>query len=154
MLIAAETNPDPDLASNWRASAAIGGSPGEGDGVTFTGDPAADGDGDGLSALAEHALGSSDADASSGAGATSTGSVAIAGSSYATFSYRYDPAAGDVLLSVETATDLSGWEDAGPGMVEVESVANADGTVTRTMRQTAPISGDSTRYFRLRIELR
>ena len=80
--------------------------------------------------------------------------MAIGESNYATFSYRFNPAAGDVVLTVETAVDLSGWSDAGAGMVEVESVSNADGTITRTMRQVAPISGEIERFFRLLIELR
>jgi len=153
VLISPATNPDPSVPANWRASAEVGGSPGGSDGTTFTGDPAADVDQDGLDALVEYALGSDDDDASSGADAISTGSLTIGESSYATFSYRYNPAAADVTLTVQASIDLTGWGDASAGMVEVDSVTHADGTVTQTMRRITPISGDSMRYFRLLVEL-
>ncbi|MFT4546683.1 MAG: hypothetical protein ACI9MB_000626, partial [Verrucomicrobiales bacterium] len=153
VLIAPSTNPDPSDPTNWRVSLAVGGTPGGTDAVTFSGDPAADGDGDGLSALAEHALGSSDADSSSGAGATSSGAVDVGGAIHPTFSYRLNPAVEDVLLTVETSSDLTSWTDAGTDLVFLESTSNADGTVTRLVRYNTPISGDATRYFRLRIEL-
>jgi hypothetical protein len=60
VLVAPDTNPDHDLAANWRASTEAGGNPGTTDAVEFTGDPEADEDHDGLAALAEHAFGSSD----------------------------------------------------------------------------------------------
>ena len=59
----------------------------------------------------------------------------------------------DVLLTVETSSDLTSWTDAGTDLVFLESTSNADGTVTRLVRYNTPISGDATRYFRLRIEL-
>ena len=152
VLIAPNTNPDPSVPTNWRASLAAGGTPGGSDAVSFTGDPTADGDADGLSALIEHAQGSSDADASSGPGATSSGAADVAGEIYTTFSFRVNPAAEDVDLVVESSTDLSTWVDA--QMVEHESVANADGTVTRTLRSTTAATGQPQRFYRLRVILR
>ncbi len=153
VLISQATNPDPSVPTNWRASAEVGGSPGDSDGTPFSGNPEADDDQDGLDALVEYALGSDDADASSGPGAISTGSLAIGESSYATFSFRYNPAAVDVTLTVQTSINLAVWDDASAGMVEVDHVTHADGTVTKTMRRIAPISEDSVRYFRLLVEL-
>jgi hypothetical protein len=154
VLISPATNPDPTVATNWRASTEIGGSPGGSDGTTFTGDPAADDDQDGLDALVEYALGSDDTDASSGPGAFSTGSLMVGESNYATFSYRYNPAAADAILTVQASINLADWEDESAGIVEVDSVTHADGTVTKTMRRIVPISEDSVRYFRLLVELR
>ena len=154
VLIAPATNPDPGEPSNWRASAAVGGTPGGSDAVNFSGDPTADDDGDGLSALVEHALGSSDDDAGSGAGATSSGAVEIDGATYATFSYQSIPGAEDVDRSVESSGDLVTWTDASAQLVELANTSNADGTVTKTLRFATPLTGDSKQYFRLRVELR
>jgi hypothetical protein len=155
VLIDPGSNPDPSIPSNWRASSAPGGTPGEDEATsTFTGDPSADDDGDGLSALIEYFLGSSDSDASSGSAATSTGAVESDGASYPTFSYRSDPSVGDITATVETSLDLATWVDASADLVQIESSANPDGSVTKVLRHSAPISGDSKRYFRLRVELR
>ena len=134
--------------------AAVGGTPGGSDALHFSGDPAADADGDGLSALVEYALGSSDSDSTSGADATSSGSVEIGGASYATFSYQSNLAAEDVNRSVESSGDLETWTDADAQLVELSSVVNPDGTVTKTLRLATPLTDDSKQYFRLRVELR
>lgn len=154
VLIAPDTNPDSSEPLNWRASAAVGGTPGGSDAVNFSGDPAADADGDGLSALVEYALGSSDGDATSGNDATSAGSVEIGGASYSTFNYQLNPAAEDVNRSVESSVDLVTWTDADTQLVELASAVNADGTVTKTLQLAAPLTGESKLYFRLRVELR
>jgi len=154
VLIAPDTNPDSAEPLNWRASAAVGGTPGGSDAVNFSGDPATDADGDGLSALVEYALGSSDVDATSGNDATSAGSVEIGGASYPTFNYQLNPAAEDVNRSVESSVDLVTWTDADAQLVELASAVNADGTVTKTLRLATPLTGESKLYFRLRVELR
>ncbi|MEN8865193.1 MAG: hypothetical protein ABF381_06400 [Akkermansiaceae bacterium] len=60
-----ETNPTPSNPANWRASFAVGGSPGENDSSRFLGDSFADLDSDSLSSLLKDARGSSDLDANS-----------------------------------------------------------------------------------------
>ena len=57
VLITPQTNPDHNLAANWRASTASGGNPGTADGLNFVGDPLGDDDHDGWQNLIEHALG-------------------------------------------------------------------------------------------------
>jgi hypothetical protein len=154
VLIAPDTNPESSEPLNWRASAAVGGTPGGSDAVNFSGDPAADADGDGLSALVEYALGSSDVDATSGNDATSAGSVEIGGASYPTFNYQLNPAAEDVNRSVESSVDLVTWTNADTQLVKLANSVNADGSVTKTLRLASPLTGESKLYFRLRVELR
>lgn len=154
VLIAPDTNPESSEPLNWRASAAVGGTPGGSDAVNFSGDPAADADGDGLSALVEYALGSSDVDATSGNDATSAGSVEIGGASYPTFNYQLNPAAEDVNRSVESSVDLVTWTNADAQLVKLANSVNADGSVTKTLRLASPLTGESKLYFRLRVELR
>jgi hypothetical protein len=60
VLINPMANPDPSIASNWRASTTTNGNPGGTDSIAFTGVATADLDKDGLSALMEYALGTSD----------------------------------------------------------------------------------------------
>ena len=57
MLISPQSNPDHKLASNWRASVAVGGNPGTGDGISLLTNPLGDDDQDGWTNLVEHALG-------------------------------------------------------------------------------------------------
>ncbi|MGI9244750.1 MAG: lamin tail domain-containing protein, partial [Verrucomicrobiales bacterium] len=151
VLISPETNPDPDLPESWRASFAIGGTPGSDDSNSFTGDPGADTDGDGLSALIEYAAGTSDSGTDSGI--TSTGVVEIGGMSYPTFTYQSDPSATDVVVNIETSTDLSGWSDATGDFVETGTVMNLDGTATKTYRFSTVISEEGKRFFRLKVAL-
>ncbi len=57
VLIAPQTNPDHNLAANWRDSTTAGGNPGTGDALHFTGTPGDDDDLDGWTNLVEYALG-------------------------------------------------------------------------------------------------
>ncbi|MCW5557892.1 MAG: CotH kinase family protein, partial [Verrucomicrobiae bacterium] len=57
VLLRPESAPDHRLPSNWRTSAAPGGTPGGTDAVAFVGDPEADADGNGQADLLDYALG-------------------------------------------------------------------------------------------------
>ena len=59
-LVDPRAGPDHALAASWRASVAVGGTPGEAPGGGFVGDPLADADGDGLIALLEYGMGGDD----------------------------------------------------------------------------------------------
>jgi hypothetical protein len=57
VLIAPETNPDHSLATNWRASLRLGGSPGWPDTAQFPADPMGDANGNGERDLIDYVLG-------------------------------------------------------------------------------------------------
>ena len=52
------SNPDHNIGTNWRSSAALSGAPGQADSTPFTGSPTADTDRDGSTDLVEYACGS------------------------------------------------------------------------------------------------
>jgi len=143
------TDPDHNLAENWRASAAADGSPGGADSVSFTGNPTADSDGDGSSDLLEHALGSA-ADKSDSRPDLSVIPGSDAGGDFVLFSLPARTAADDVIVVAEISTDLTNW--AAGGLLE-QVIDNGDGTETRIYRFALP-SGSSTAFARARVELR
>jgi hypothetical protein len=139
VLISPATNPDHGLATNWRSSVGVGGSPGTGDAVAFAGNASADADRDGLNAFIEHAIGTSDStpnsstDLADPAGTriemTPDGHLLIHGTR--------NLAADDVVTEAELSTNLTSWNAAGMVLVS-ESPAGA-GTSLMTWRSLQPV---------------
>ena len=156
-LIAPEISPLHSLASNWRSSTALNGTPGGSDAETFLGDPMADADGDGLNALLEYALGSTAGDAGPspearatlGTGTFDDGNGGT--TEFLTFSYRRNLGADDILYQVQLSSDLDNWADTGSEYVT--SVSNEDGTETVTIRSVTPIADLPKKFIRLKINL-
>jgi hypothetical protein len=91
------------LASQWRPSSAIDGSPGESDPTErLVGDPNIDADGDGLDALLEHFFGTSDDTPSAPMSVTVSGAQA-------SLTFPINPLADDVSHLVEFTSDLENW---------------------------------------------
>ena len=91
-------------ATNWRASFALGGSPGTTEPTNdFTGFAGSDDDSDGLNAFLEHALGTSDSVATIHPFGVSNAN------GHAHFTFPVNPLADDVRYLVETSTDLISW---------------------------------------------
>ena len=155
VLVAPESAPDHSLAANWRASVALGGSPGDSDAVPFVGDPNADGDQDGLSAFFEHAMARSDADPSDGALITLGMTSFDDGSGpqdYLKVSYTRNLAADDALFAVEQSTDLQAWTTL---QVELVSIVNhGDGTATYSYRSAFPFGSHLREFLRLQVRSR
>ncbi|MDA7882408.1 lamin tail domain-containing protein, partial [Akkermansiaceae bacterium] len=135
VLVAPDTLPDHGVASNWRSSVAIGGSPGTSDTVEFSGNPNDDLDGDGIPALLEHAFGSINGDA----GASPESQVVLGTGLFEggtvenlTMIYRRNMAADDVIIEAEISGDLVIWDPL--GVEYVSSIPNGDGTETVTFR--------------------
>ncbi|MBP7949976.1 MAG: lamin tail domain-containing protein [Verrucomicrobiales bacterium] len=105
VLVAPQTSPDHENPLNWRASVAVGGSPGASDAVPFSGNPAGDDDGDGWSNLLEYTLGPNPEIVWSH----------VAGA--ITVTSTRSPAADDAAVVLEFSSDLQTWHS-GPGYTE------------------------------------
>ena len=154
-LVAPDTSPDHGVASNWRSSAAIGGSPGASDTVNLAGNPNDDLDGDGLVALLEHAFGSINGDA----GASPESQVVIGTGFFnggteenLTITFRRNLAADDVIIKAEISSDLASWNSL--GVQYISSIPNGDGTETVTYRSTAPFASIDKEFVRIRVTQR
>lgn len=123
------------LPENWRASAAIDGSPGRSDPTeAFTGDPAADSDADGFTDLLEYALGTApESDNEAPFVVTVSGGVA-------SLTFPVNPLADEVTYQVETSTDLKSW-------TPLDNLT-ARTFASRTYSLTAPAEQT---FFRLRV---
>ncbi len=98
-LIKPQTNPNPSLPANWRASIINGGTPGTTDATTFTGNPLADDNNDGINNLVAYALGTQPPSVLQQAGRI-------------TWDIPFNPAAEDVTLIPEWSADLVSWQPA------------------------------------------
>lgn len=132
VLVAPLTGPDHSLASNWRASASPGGSPGMDDAVHLTLPPLEDNDGDGRVNLLEYALGEDDT------------FVARTGPE-GTFTVSRVPNADDAGITCEVSTTMSIWEPA-------ELTGSTDRSLT--FRAPEKYAGEPTLFFRARVRLR
>jgi hypothetical protein len=146
VLVNPMTNPDPDVATSWRSSALLGGTPGGNDTVPFTGDPQADIDGNGQADLLDYALRSTSA---------SVESVDVSGivQDYAVVRIVRNIAAEDVNVAVEISTNLENWTAAGASAVALDTVNQGDGTAVVRYRSATPAGTEGQLYFRIRATL-
>ncbi len=128
--IAPLSNLDRSLASNWRASTAIGGNPNAADSASFTGSAGADNDADGLNAFLEYALGTSDATPDP---VVSTLTREASGTYLFTITRALN--ADDAIPAVEVSTDLVNWTGGGV----LASSAQSGLRVTESWRITPPV---------------
>jgi hypothetical protein len=148
-----QTNPDPTLELNWSSSAAIGGSPGVVENVTFTSwltgypglTPAGaldDPDRDQNLTIFEYALRSNPAQSSAGitpkAGVQSFTDGVVTGD-YFVYRFRRHIGVTDVIWTPKYSPALTPWVPV--DMVHVGSVNNGDGTETVSYRSVTPAVG-------------
>jgi hypothetical protein len=128
--IAPSLNLDRDLASSWRSSAAIGGTPGGGDSASFSGIPTGDADADGLSAFLEYALGTSD-----NLSAPAPISLTAEPGGTLLLNFTRNLTADDAALTIELSTNLSTW---GPPNAALITRTQSSGKLAETWRITPP----------------
>ena len=160
VLLRPTTNPDHSIGANWRASYAVGGSPGVDDALLYTAwatangitDPTAtaDADHDGLTDLVEYGLGANPNVASlSELPAQGSQTVDVGGivSNYLTLTYSRAIGRDDVSYAVEATTDLLTWV---PAVNVGAPTFNNNGYETLTYRHPTPKAGQPRQFLRLR----
>ena len=150
VLIAPDKNPDPQLSTSWRSSAARGGNPTTSDALFFTGDPTADLDSDGMTALLEYALGTDDS-----AHNQANNVYDLTGSqNNLTFVLQRNLSADDTIVALQTSSDLQTWVSA-DGLLELSKEENLGNGNARFIWSLRPSTETGTQLFvRLKVELR
>ena len=160
VLINAMLDPELGLASNWRASAQSGGTPGGSDADTYAAwagrnsVPATAGDDpdhNGLASLTEYALGFTPPAAPSGLISAAFENVTVVGVTATYIVLRYNQAANadDVRVTPEITTDYTTWI---PMTMEVQPpVSLAGGLIGKAMRSAQPVSTQHRAGVRLMI---
>jgi hypothetical protein len=159
VLIDPASGPDHRLPASWRASSAVGGSPGTSEPTPGGGFSAwlsengldansasEDPDRDLLSNFMEYATGSAPRKPST----TALPSVEYANGA-PTFTYRRNKSASDVTFSIESATDLKQWRQE-EGSV-ISTIDNADGSETVSVRLEVEDGAAKGLFLRLRVTL-
>jgi hypothetical protein len=129
VLIAPQTNPDHNLAANWRLSTLPGGNAGGTDATAFTGDPNADADKDGLTARVEYALGTSDA-VSNPSGVEAS----MDQDNILTLTFIRKLASDDMVTLPQCSTDLTTWT----ADFTITETPLGNGTILVTARSNTP----------------
>ncbi|MEN8772208.1 MAG: hypothetical protein ABF382_01505, partial [Akkermansiaceae bacterium] len=138
--IAPAGSPDLSDPANWRSSSFAGGTPGESDSTTFSGDPNADDNGNGVSNLVEYAVGSE----------IHSSFTTLGEEAFLTLEFTRNLAADDVIVTVEFTSDLISWT---PLTISNSTIFNEDGTVTISMRSDESLA-TVRQFFRVRVASR
>ena len=160
VLIEPATNPDHTLGVNWRASSAVGGSPGASDALDYAAWAAAnsvadlvgseDDDGDGLANLLEYFFGSSPTQfTAQPVSAVQTITVNGVPGEYLTITFTTTLGRDEVVFNVEANTDLTqAWV---PAVQVGEPLYNALGTETYTFRHPQTKAAGAQQFLRVKV---
>ena len=145
VLIAPETNPDPNLANNWRISSQTKGNPGNSDVIHFEGNPNSDDNQNGLSNLVEYAL----------TGKIIGNVITVQNQLYPSISYIRKLGSDDVYVSIETSQDLRKWNNSDSNYTILKEEYLGDGLIKITLRGINPIHENNLiSFFRILITQR
>jgi hypothetical protein len=136
ILINPASDPDHNVAANWRPSAADGGVPGTGDAIPFTGDPLADTNANGRADLLDYAFGSGTAILTPGAMGSSS------------FKFSRVLGADGAVIGIEVSPDMVTWTDLGtsPPLME-RTVSGMEEILTYAISDS--LGGDGKIFVRL-----
>ncbi|HLS28120.1 MAG TPA: carbohydrate-binding protein, partial [Opitutales bacterium] len=113
-------------------------------------DPLADPHGDGISNLLKYALGMTPGKINRKK-LPQVGQTSVGGESYLTLTYSHPATISDIEYIVEVSSNLTDWSAADPANFEMSS-EESGGLRTVTVRDSRPISGEKSRFLRLRVE--
>jgi hypothetical protein len=160
VLVRPETNPDHNIGTNWRTSAAVGGAPGGSDSMAYTawatantvGDVTGTGDldFDGIASMLEYAMGMHPGQPSLLQPITAVQTILVDGvpGQYFTISFKRVIGRDDVALTGEAAGSLGGaWT---PAIPVGSPVFNGDGTETLTYRHPQTYSSGTEQFLRIK----
>ncbi|MDA7887928.1 CotH kinase family protein [Akkermansiaceae bacterium] len=158
VLIRPASNPDHADPTNWRASIAANGNPGDTDATTFPGpDALADLDRDGTSALLEYASASSDTVANDSTLPSASISLADLGAGEVktlSFVFTKNITAEDLRYLVQLSNDLINWDTDPAEILHSSSINNGDGTSTETYLLANPLFENQKKFIRLNVSQR
>jgi hypothetical protein len=149
VLIAPETNPDPALATNWRASLRPGGSPGEPDVPPFPSDPMGDANGNSERDLIDYVLGN-DLGLPPIFPKLALEPDPLGGPVTLQLIYPVSLSATNVEIGVSFSTDLTTWQDGSAYLEPVSREPLGDGRELVTCRVKPPFSDEPRVFLRLR----
>jgi len=149
VLIAPETNPDPSVAANWRASVRPGGSPGWPDVEGFPADPTGDANGNGEPDLVDYVLGN-DLGLPQVLPRVTLQPDPLGGPQTVQLSYPISLSAQDAEVGVSFSTDLITWQDAAAGLELVSRQRLDDKRDLVTWRVEPPLRDEPRVFLRLR----
>jgi hypothetical protein len=149
VLIAPETNPDPALATNWRASLRPGGSPGGPDVAPFPADPMGDSNGNGERDLIDYMLGN-DLGLPPIFPKLAWQPDPLGGPGTLRLSYPISLSATNAEVGVFFSTDLTTWLDGAAYLEQVSREPLGDGRELVTCYVKPPLRDESPVFLRFR----
>lgn len=147
VLIDPRSNPDHNVAGNWRSSAQLHGLPGRADTAPFAGNPIGDLDGDGLPDLVNYATGMNGSNGRGLQVARASYNVGGTVGEYLTLTLPRSLSAEGVVLGVQISQDLRNWQNAGDALVYVGSRNNGDGTESMVYRTSQPVGSLPPQFY-------
>ncbi|MGB1259046.1 MAG: IgG-binding virulence factor TspB family protein, partial [Akkermansiaceae bacterium] len=138
----APSNPNPDVALNWRASSATGGTPGTSETIpSLPNNPNGDSDGNGQADLIDYVL----------SGNSTPGTVSVDSTDYLTLKFTQKVNAEAANVIVQYSENLTLWTSGGTVTELLDETFNNDGTVTYTWRSIKPRSTINKQFMRLKV---
>ena len=142
VLKTAASNPNPDLAGNWRASGLTNGTPGGEETLPSTpANPLVDADGNGRVDLVDYTI----------SGLPTGGRVAVNTSSFLTLEFTQKVTAEGADVTVQYSEDMMTWTSGATAVELVSETFNNDGTVTYVSRSLQPQSTMAKQFMRVKV---